>query len=128
MLKQLLFALVTVGISFTVSAQEIIFQDDATTKQEASGHVNARLGLGQSLTISPVPLPQYDAKLQVTAVGVEYYSYVVRNAFGQIVELENLSGKPDSNYIDLNGAVHQGIYFITFETNAGNVTRKFAVI
>ena len=58
MLKQLLFALVTVGISFTVSAQEIIFQGDATTKQEASGHVNARLGVGQSLTISPVPLPQ----------------------------------------------------------------------
>ena len=128
MLKQLLFALVTVGISFTVSAQEITFQGDATTKQEASGHVNARLSVGQSLTISPVPLPQYNAMLQVSAVGVEYYSFVVRNGYGQIVELENLSGKPDSNYIDLNGAVHQGIYFITFETNAGNITRKFAVI
>jgi hypothetical protein len=66
--------------------------------------------------------------LQVSAVGVEYYSFVVRNGYGQIVELENLSGKPESNYIDLNGAVHQGIYFITFETNAGNITRKFAVI
>ena len=128
MLKQLLFALVTVGISFTVSAQEIIFQGDATTKQEASGHVNARLGVGQSLTISPVPLPQYNAMLQVSAVGVEYYSFVVRYGYGQIVELENLSGKPDSNYIDLNGVVHQGIYSITFETNAGNITRKFAVI
>ena len=128
MLKQLLFALVTVGISFTVSAQEIIFFFFATTKQEASGHVNARLGVGQSLTISPVPLPQYNAMLQVSAVGVEYYSFVVRNGYGQIVELENLSGKPDSNYIDLNGVVHQGIYFITFETNAGNITRKFAVI
>ena len=128
MLKQLLFALVTVGISFTVSAQEIIFQGDATTKQEASGHVNARLGVGQSLTISPVPLPQYNAMLQVSAVGVEYYSFVVRSGYGQIVGLENLSGKPDSNYIDLNGVVHQGIYFITFETNAGNITRKFAVI
>lgn len=128
MLKQLLFALVTVGLSFTVSAQEIIFQDTDGTKQESSIHVNARLGLGQSLTISPVPLPQYNAMLQVSTVGVEYYSFVVRNAYGQIVELENLSGKPDSNFIDLNGAVHQGIYFITFETNAGNVTRKFAVI
>lgn len=128
MLKQLLFALVTVGISFTASAQEIIFQDTDATKQESSIQVNARLGLGQSLTISPVPLPQYNAMLQVSTVGVEYYSFVVRNAYGQIVELENLSGKPDSNFIDLNGAVHQGIYFITFETNAGNVTRKFAVI
>lgn len=128
MLKQLLFALVTLGISFTASAQEIIFQDTDATKQESSIQVNARLGLGQSLTISPVPLPQYNAMLQVSTVGVEYYSFVVRNAYGQIVELENLSGKPDSNYIDLNGAVHQGIYFITFETNAGNITRKFAVI
>lgn len=127
MLKQLLFALITVGISFSASAQELILQDDEATKQTVNDQITPRLSLGQTLTISPVPLPESNAILHVTLVGVEYYSYCVRTASGQIVELENLSGRPDSNYIDLNGAVHPGLYIITFETNAGKVNRKFSV-
>lgn len=127
MLKQLLFILVIIGISSTVSAQTAVTGNTPETKKPVTEQVQAKLGLGQSLTISPNPLSQANALLTVTCVGLEYYSYVVMNSSGQIVELENLSGRPDSHYIDLNGAVHPGLYIIKFETSAGKVIRKFTV-
>lgn len=128
MLKHLLFALVAVGISFTVSAQTVVTSNGNKSKQPVNEQVQAKLGLGQSLTIAPNPLQAANAVLTVTTIGVDYYSYTVYNAMGQIVELENLSGRPDSTYIDLNGAVHPGMYVIIFDTNAGKVNRKFNVI
>ncbi len=108
----------------TVSAQSVIDNRDQADRQ----HQEARLGIGQSLTVSPNPLPKSNALLTINAVNVEIYSYKLYTAAGQIVELENLSGRPDISMLDLNGYVDLGAYIIQFETDAGKVTRKFLVI
>ncbi len=87
-----------------------------------------KLGFGQSLSVSPNPLPRINPILTISAVNVDIYSYIIVSPAGQIVELENLSGKPDGSIIDLTGAVNCGTYIIRFDTDAGYVTRKFLVI
>lgn len=125
MRKQILLGLFLIGFSFVVTAQTAVLIGENAHKQVVN--TQAKLATGQSLTISPNPLPRENALLTVNAVGLTYYSYIVLKSNGQIVELENLSGKPDANYIDLNGAVIPGFYVIVFDTDAGKVTRKFNV-
>jgi ABC-type phosphate/phosphonate transport system substrate-binding protein len=124
--KLLLFGFLICGFSMSISAQNAVAI--AGDKHNETAQTQSKLGIGQSLTIAPNPVHRDHAELTVTAVGVEYYSYMVVTASGQIVELENLSGKPDSGIIDLTGAVNPGLHIIVFETNTGKVTRKFNVI
>ncbi len=126
MRKQLLFGILAICLSVAASAQVAVSFTGDDNKQPFQAQ--AKLSAGQSLTIYPNPLVKEHAILYVTAVGVDYFSYKVVTASGQIVELENLSGKPDSDIIDLTGAVNPGLYVIIFDTNAGNITRKFTVI
>jgi len=126
MRNQLLLIILCICLSISASAQVAVNFNGDDHKQ--TNQTQAKLSTGQSLTISPNPLLKENAILQVTTVDVDYYSFKVVSATGQIVELENLSGRPDSDIIDLNGAVIPGLYIIIFETNAGKITRKFNVI
>jgi len=87
-----------------------------------------KLEFGQTISVSPNPLPRINPILTISAVNVDIYSYIIVSPTGQIVELENLSGKPDGSIIDLTGAVNCGTYIIRFDTGAGFITRKFLVI
>jgi len=120
-----LFALLIAGFS-GLNAQTVVKSNDGV--ENGIIHHKTRLAPDQSLTVSPNPLPKNNAFLSITAVNVEIYSYTIVTASGQIVELENLSGRPDISLLDLNGAVDLGMHFIIFETDAGKITRKFLVI
>ena len=109
--------------AFAQSANLQIDQEKAT-----GTHVEARLATGQKLIVSPNPVKQDAAVLNIDAVGIDIYSYRVFDMTGSIVELENLSGRPDISILDLTGAVELGSYFISFETNVGKITRKIMVI
>ena len=109
----------------TVSAQSAIINRNQINRVQ---HQEARLGIGESLTISPIPLPKSNAVLTINAVNVDIFSYRLFTAAGQIVELENLSGRPDISVLDLNGIVDLGTYILQFETDSGILFRKFLVI
>ena len=98
---------------------------DVTTSNETP---EFKLAFDQSLSVSPNPLPRINPILTISAVNVDVYSYIIVSTTGQIVELENLIGKPDGSILDLKGAVNCGSYIIRFDTNAGYITRKFLVI
>ena len=87
-----------------------------------------KLAFGQTISVSPNPLQRLNPILTISAVNIEVYGYIIVNGTGQIVELENLSGKPDGSIINLTGAVNCGTYIIRFDTDAGYITRKFMVI
>ncbi len=115
------FCLAT-GVHAQVS--DVITDDKKATVIEHE----ARLAAGQSLTVFPNPVKSDFALLTIQAIGVEIYSYKMLDATGAIVELENLSGRPDISTLDLNGVVIEGMYYIVFETNVGKITRKVMVI
>ena len=123
----LIFSILLTSSIFGQTAKEAktgIYGDITTGKETPE----LKLEFGQSLSVSPNPLPRINPILTISAVNVDVYSYIIVSATGQIVELENLSGKPDGSIIDLTGAVNCGSYIIRFDTNAGYITRKFLVI
>lgn len=118
--------IILMSVSLSAYAQQTPAPQQPTKKQSQS--TEARLGLGESLVLTPNPVSKAHPLITITTENVNVFSYVVYNAFGQIVELENLSGKPESTIIDLTGAVDVGTYIIRFDTDSGMVTRKFMVI
>lgn len=108
---------------FAQSAEMHIDQKKSTGTQ-----VEARLGAGQSLVVSPNPVKKDAAVLNITATGIDIYAYRVFDMTGSIVELENLSGRPDISILDMTGAVDLGVYYISFETSVGKITRRVMVI
>ncbi|HNJ88321.1 MAG TPA: T9SS type A sorting domain-containing protein [Chitinophagales bacterium] len=123
MLKRILFLLLCIGVYTTIHAQSV--SNDGV---KITPSAEAKIGAGVTLLLSPNPAPKSNPVITVTAVGMDIYSYKVVSATGQIVELENLSGKPDGTIIDLNGAVDIGTYYVIFETNAGKISRKLVII
>lgn len=122
------FLLMIGFLSLALAAQaQAAYGPDINEKQSIRQE-ESKLGIGQSLTVSPNPLPKEHAELSIHAVGIDIFSYKVYTAAGQIVELENLSGRPDTDLINLTGAVDVGTYLVVFETTAGKVSRKFLVI
>lgn len=123
--------LLSAFITFSIHAQTA-----KNGKSIISGDINSaentqeyKLAADQSLTIAPNPLLRTDPILTISAVNVDIYGYAIINAgTAQIVELENLSGKPDGSIIDLRDSVELGTYIIRFDTNVGFITRKFLVI
>ncbi len=130
MKKRGLLLIISAFLAFTIQAQTM--GEPKTGKgiaqQNDENSVNSRKAVGSDLIISPNPLPKSNAIITISATNIDVYSYSVVNAGGQIVELENLSGKPDSDIINLNGAVTVGSYTIRFDTSQGIIMRKFIVI
>ncbi len=124
-LRQLILLFVII-LSLSVNAQQTSINTDKKFNQ--TKQIQAKLSAGQSLKISPNPVLTTNPILIITAVNVEIFSYLITNSVGQIVELENLAGKPDLTIIDLTDAVTLGTYIIRFETSSGGITRKFSVI
>ncbi|MEZ5013218.1 MAG: hypothetical protein R2794_02910 [Chitinophagales bacterium] len=118
-----LFTIVFILTAISAHAQSVTGNH---TKHPAL--MKGRLDTDQSLTISPNPLPKGDAILTVHSENIEVYGFRVLTTLGEIVELENLSGKPNGSIIDLHGAVDCGQYIIIFETDSGNITRRFMVL
>ena len=123
MLKRILFLLLCIGVYTIIHAQSV--SNDGV---KITPTAEAKIGAGVTLLLSPNPAPKSNPVITVTAVGMDIYSYKVVSATGQIVELENLSGKPDGTIIDLTGAVDVGTYYVIFETNAGKISRKLVII
>jgi hypothetical protein len=57
-----------------------------------------KLAFDQTISVSPNPLQRLNPILTISAVNIEVYGYIIVNGTGQIVELENLSGKPDGRH------------------------------
>ncbi len=121
----LFLILLCLGICTSAQAQTVI--DGNKAEKRAVQQSEARLGIGQTLTIYPNPLDKNHAELTLSTTGIEIYSYKLMTATGQIVELESLSGRPDISTLNLNGVVETGLYVLQFETSAGWVTRKLVV-
>lgn len=130
MKKRGLLLIFSAFLAFTIQAQTV--GEPKTGKGSAQQNdgisVTGRKTVDKDLTISPNPLPKGNAIITISTTNIDVYGYTIVNAGGQIVELENLSGKPDSDIINLNGAVKPGTYTIRFDTNDGFITRKFIVI
>ncbi|MFI5171484.1 MAG: T9SS type A sorting domain-containing protein [Chitinophagales bacterium] len=115
------------AMSVSLNAQQISIETKAI-KDQGPEQAQAKLGADQSLTIAPNPVTMANPIIYITTVNVQMFSYFILNSWGQIVELENLAGRPDPKIINLSGAVTPGVYFIRFDTDAGFLTRKFLVI
>ena len=123
MLKRILFILLCLSVYASAQAQTAAHVDNKITPT-----AETKVGAGVTLLISPNPAPKSNPVLSITAVGMDIYSYKVVTATGQIVELENLSGKPDATIIDLTGLVDLGTYYVVFETSVGKISRKLLII
>ncbi len=110
---------------FTFSANA---QSARAGKEAKHGHAVGHPEDLQKIMIGPNPVHLNNAHLNIVPINVTIYGYQVYTNLGEIVELENLSGRPDAMFIDLGGAVGVGTYFIVFDTDAGTITKKFMVI
>lgn len=126
----LLFMLIS---TLTLVAQVTKSQDEfeiITEENNAQSALQEREISSTGLIIKTVnifPNPCPDRILFYTPVNLSVISYQVYKSTGEIVEIENLIGKDDRIlFIDLSGAL-PGIYFVTFETNVGPVTKYFVI-
>jgi hypothetical protein len=86
-----------------------------------------KLGAGESIILSPNPVWACSGEVQITAINVAIFSYNIFNGMGQIVEIENLSGRPDPTWFTLPDGTLPGIYYVRFDTDSGMVIRKLMV-
>jgi len=128
-MRQLFTLCFIVIVSAYASAQvmDVETLQSSEIKQDVLVEPVYKLQAGESITLSPNPVPSANPIIQIAAINVEIYSYHVFTSTGQIVEIENLSGRPDPNYIILQTGIHVGTYIIKFETDSGIITRKFQV-
>lgn len=126
----LLFMLIS---TFTLVAQvtksqdefEIVTEENNAQSAPQERQINSTGLITKTINIFPNPCP--DRILFYTPVNLSVISYQVYKSTGEIVEIENLIGKDDRIlFIDLSGTL-PGVYFVTFETNIGPVTKYFVI-
>ncbi len=97
------------------------------SKNETTTNYQNKLVAGESIVLSPNPVSVTEPLVQIIAINVSIFSYHVFNSMGQIVEIENLSGRPDPTWFKLPDGSLPGIYYIKFDTDSGFITRKLLV-
>ncbi|MBC8173312.1 MAG: T9SS type A sorting domain-containing protein [Chitinophagales bacterium] len=80
-----------------------------------------------TVIIYPNPVPFSEQRLHFWQVNVSVFSFVVTKSTGEIVEIDNLIGRDPIDVVTLPD-VPPGLYFISFNTNYGIITKSFTVI
>lgn len=129
-MKQFFTTLLFMFIACSLFSQAgiIVNQNVEQIKKQASSSPAARLGIGESLTLSPNPVRVSDLNIEIKAVNVVVFSYHVYTSTGQIVEIENLSGRPNGSFFRLPDGTLPGLYLVKIDTDSGSITRKLQVI
>jgi hypothetical protein len=122
------------GLYVLTSAQSSVATQDTFNKilLEQTNETYLEKGATGSISSTPktvkiYPNPVADHILYFDPINVTIVSYQVFKSTGEIVEIENLIGKDEFEII-LLGSILPGLYFVTFQTSAGPITKYFTVI
>lgn len=102
-------------------------EDKVSAEKNAINFHSGGPVLLQNVNIYPNPVPQSSAILHIQPIGLTIYSYQIVTSTGSIVEIENLIGRDEFDIVLLR-RVDIGLYYITFTTSAGTITKTFSVI
>jgi hypothetical protein len=129
-MKQFFTTLLFLFITCSLFSQAgiIVNQNVEQLKKHVSSSPAARLGIGESLTLAPNPVTISDMNVEIKAVNVLVFSYHVYTSTGQIVEIENLSGRPNGSFFRLPAGTLPGLYLVKMDTDSGPITRKLQVV
>lgn len=123
------FLLITfLGSSLFAQAQLNSNSNAAHIRKPVFAQSSAKLAPGESVKLTPNPVSMDDPSVEITAVNVVIFSYHVYTAGGQIVEIENLSGRPSGSFFRLPDGTAPGIYTVKLDTDSGSIIRKIRVI
>jgi hypothetical protein len=115
--------------SLSAFGQSVHFSSDFIIKNVSEHNAaEPRLSSAYKLTLSPNPVYNEEPIISIIASGLEVFSYIVYNSQAEIVEIENLSGRPDGTTIALPQSVDPGFYYVRFETSQGIIIRKLSVL
>lgn len=129
-MKQFFTTLLFLFITCSLFSQAGIIanQNVEQLTKHVSSSPAARLGISESLMLAPNPVRVSDLNVEIKAVNVVVFSYHVYTSAGQIVEIENLSGRPNGSFFRLPDGTLPGLYLVKMDTDSGSITRKLQVI
>ncbi len=122
----LLFLFVSCSLFSQVNLNENLSGDHV--KKPLFSQPAAKLGIGESITLSPNPVSVADPSVEIITVNVVVFSYHVYTTTGQIVEIENLSGRPNGSFFRMPDGTLPGLYIVKMDTDSGSVSRKLQVL
>lgn len=128
-MKQIFTTLLFLFITCSLFSQAAVIENQNLEQSRKNVSVNAaKLSLGESITLSPNPVLLSDPSVEIKAVNVTVFSYHVYTSTGQIVEIENLSGRPNGSFFRLPDGTLPGLYLVKMETDSGSITRKLQAL
>lgn len=126
-MRQFLVLLITLYSLSAYGQTSVINVDAGSSRNAPVPTLRGTMGADMVLEVHPNPV-KAGRTLIIDAENVDIYSYSIYTSYGEIVEIENLSGRPDGSEIYLPVQMNPGLYFIRFDTSAGFVVRHVMVV